>query len=175
MLHDSPDRFAVSFDDERVVVNAGIMLAGTLGRRLGRRRSSIGRRARRSAGRGADHDERPPLRSIREAYGYPANGKYGPLDVRRPYQQPAWRALSAFVVSRDGSCQERSSTSYLAAHHVIPRAEDGADHPSRLVAVRTCHRAKTAHEHRRITPIPGLSLTRRRYASRTAVRGCLGC
>ncbi len=35
MLHDSPDRFAVSFDDERVVVNAGIMLAVTLGRRLG--------------------------------------------------------------------------------------------------------------------------------------------
>jgi hypothetical protein len=35
MVHDSPDRFAVSFDDERVVVNAGIMLAVTLGRRLG--------------------------------------------------------------------------------------------------------------------------------------------
>src|SRR3954447_11444656 len=35
MVHDSPDRFTVVFDDERVVVNAGIMLAVTVGRRLG--------------------------------------------------------------------------------------------------------------------------------------------
>ena len=35
MVHDSPDRLAVSFDDERVVANAGIMLPVTLGQRLG--------------------------------------------------------------------------------------------------------------------------------------------
>lgn len=35
MVHDLPDRSDVVFDDERVVVNAGIMLAVTLGRRLG--------------------------------------------------------------------------------------------------------------------------------------------
>ena len=35
MVHDSPDRFAVRFDDERVVVNAGLMLPVTLGQRLG--------------------------------------------------------------------------------------------------------------------------------------------
>ncbi|MCA1678651.1 MAG: IS1380 family transposase [Actinobacteria bacterium] len=35
MVHDLPDRSQVVFDDERVVVNAGIMLAVTLGQRLG--------------------------------------------------------------------------------------------------------------------------------------------
>jgi len=35
MVHDLSDRSAVAFDDERVVVNAGLMLAVTLGRRLG--------------------------------------------------------------------------------------------------------------------------------------------
>ena len=35
MVHDVSDRSRVAFDDERVVVNAGIMLAVTLGRRLG--------------------------------------------------------------------------------------------------------------------------------------------
>jgi hypothetical protein len=35
MVHDSPDRLAVVFDDERVVANAGILLAVTLGQRLG--------------------------------------------------------------------------------------------------------------------------------------------
>src|SRR4051794_689300 len=35
MVHDLSDRSAVVFDDERVVVNAGIMLAVTVGRRLG--------------------------------------------------------------------------------------------------------------------------------------------
>jgi hypothetical protein len=35
MVHGQPDRSAVVFDDERVVVNAGIVLAVTLGRRLG--------------------------------------------------------------------------------------------------------------------------------------------
>ncbi len=35
MVHDLPDRSEVVFDDERVVVNAGIVLAVTLGRRLG--------------------------------------------------------------------------------------------------------------------------------------------
>jgi hypothetical protein len=35
MVHDLSDRSSVVFDDERVVVNAGIMLAVTLGRRLG--------------------------------------------------------------------------------------------------------------------------------------------
>jgi hypothetical protein len=35
MVQDLPDRSDVAFDDERVVVNAGIVLAVTLGRRLG--------------------------------------------------------------------------------------------------------------------------------------------
>jgi hypothetical protein len=35
MVHDSPDRLVVAFDDERVVANAGILLAVTLGQRLG--------------------------------------------------------------------------------------------------------------------------------------------
>ncbi len=35
MVHDLSDRTDVVFDDERVVVNAGVMLAVTLGRRLG--------------------------------------------------------------------------------------------------------------------------------------------
>jgi hypothetical protein len=35
MVHDLSDRSEVVFDDERVVVNAGLMLAVTLGRRLG--------------------------------------------------------------------------------------------------------------------------------------------
>jgi hypothetical protein len=35
MVHDLPDRSEVLFDDERVVVNAGIVLAVALGRRLG--------------------------------------------------------------------------------------------------------------------------------------------
>ena len=35
MVHGLPDRSNVTFDDERVVVNAGLVLAVTLGRRLG--------------------------------------------------------------------------------------------------------------------------------------------
>lgn len=35
MVHDLSDRSAVVFDDERVFVNAGILLAVTLARRLG--------------------------------------------------------------------------------------------------------------------------------------------
>jgi hypothetical protein len=35
MVHASPDRFAVCFDDERVVVNAGVLLPVTLEQRLG--------------------------------------------------------------------------------------------------------------------------------------------
>ena len=35
MVHQPPDRLAVVFDDERVVANAGLMLAVTLGQRLG--------------------------------------------------------------------------------------------------------------------------------------------
>ena len=35
MVHDLSDRSRVVFDDERVVVNAGVVLAATLGRRLG--------------------------------------------------------------------------------------------------------------------------------------------
>jgi len=35
MVHGLPDRSKVAFDDERVVVNAGLVLAVTLGRRLG--------------------------------------------------------------------------------------------------------------------------------------------
>jgi 5-methylcytosine-specific restriction enzyme A len=62
------------------------------------------------------------------------------VPAREPYQQPAWRRLSDFVVARDGSCRECGSTHYLAAHHVIPRNEGGADHPSNLIALcASCH------------------------------------
>src|ERR1035441_1741630 len=35
MVHDSPDRLAVAFDDERVVANAGVLLPAVLADRLG--------------------------------------------------------------------------------------------------------------------------------------------
>ena len=35
MVHDSPDRLAVAFDDERVIANAGVMLPALLADRLG--------------------------------------------------------------------------------------------------------------------------------------------
>jgi hypothetical protein len=35
MVHDAADRFAVAFDDERAVANAGVMLPALLGQRLG--------------------------------------------------------------------------------------------------------------------------------------------
>jgi 5-methylcytosine-specific restriction endonuclease McrA len=48
--------------------------------------------------------------------------------------------LSAFVVQRDGSCRECGSTHYLAAHHVIPGNQGGADQPANLVALSaSCH------------------------------------
>jgi hypothetical protein len=34
MVHDSPDRFVVAFDDERVVANAGVLLPALLAGRL---------------------------------------------------------------------------------------------------------------------------------------------
>jgi 5-methylcytosine-specific restriction endonuclease McrA len=38
---------------------------------------------------------------------------------------------------------------YLAAHHIIPRREGGADHPSNLVTLcASCH-ARLEAEHRR--------------------------
>ena len=62
-----------------------------------------------------------------------------------PYEQPAWRALSRFVVSRDGSCRQCGSSYYLSAHHVIPRSEGGADHPANLIALcGACHRREDA-------------------------------
>jgi len=65
-----------------------------------------------------------------------------------PYQQPAWRQLSAFVVARDGSCRECGSTHYLAAHHVIPRAEGGADAAENLITLcASCH-ARIEAQHR---------------------------
>jgi 5-methylcytosine-specific restriction endonuclease McrA len=40
---------------------------------------------------------------------------------------------------------------YLAAHHVIPRNEGGADHPANLVALcAVCH-ARHEAEQRRVT------------------------
>ena len=52
------------------------------------------------------------------------------------------------VTQRDGCCVRCGGNFRLSAHHVIPRAEGGADHPSNLVALCvTCHRAETAREH----------------------------
>ena len=64
-----------------------------------------------------------------------------------PYQQPEWRQLSRFVVQRDGACRDCGSTYFLAAHHVVPRAEGGADHASNLEALcANCHSRVTAAE-----------------------------
>jgi 5-methylcytosine-specific restriction enzyme A len=65
-----------------------------------------------------------------------------------PYQQPAWRELSRLVVARDGACRECGSTHYLAAHHVIPRREGGADHPANLVALCASYHARLEAHHR---------------------------
>ena len=65
------------------------------------------------------------------------------------YQQPAWRQLADFVVARDGSCRECGSTHYLAAHHVVPRNEGGADHPANLIALcASCHAGLEADQRR---------------------------
>lgn len=72
-----------------------------------------------------------------------------PCKRASPYQQPAWRALSHAVVQRDGACVECGSTRYLAAHHVIPRAEGGADHPANLTTLcASCHGRASAEERR---------------------------
>jgi 5-methylcytosine-specific restriction endonuclease McrA len=43
----------------------------------------------------------------------------------------------------------RDSTRYLAAHHVIPRNEGGADHPANLEALCVqCHGRESAAERR---------------------------
>ena len=65
-----------------------------------------------------------------------------------PYRTAEWRQLSLMVTQRDGRCVRCGGNFRLSAHHVIPRAEGGADHPSNLVALCvTCHRAETAREH----------------------------
>jgi len=75
--------------------------------------------------------------------------KCPPCRRAAPYEQPAWRALSRFVVSRDGSCRHCGSSYYLSAHHVIPRAEGGADHPANLIALcGACHRREDAARRR---------------------------
>ena len=66
-----------------------------------------------------------------------------------PYQRPEWRALSRFVVARDGTCRDCGSTYFLAAHHVIPRNEGGADHPANLVTLCAgCHSREEARQRR---------------------------
>ena len=66
-----------------------------------------------------------------------------------PYQQPAWRRLSRHVVSRDEACVRCGSTHCLSAHHVIARAEGGADHVDNLVTLcARCH-AQLEAERRR--------------------------
>jgi hypothetical protein len=73
-----------------------------------------------------------------------------------PYQQRAWRELSRFVVARDGACQECGSTRYLAAHHVIPRHEGGADYsanPSRSAFAATAAKQPTNVDPSGIRPV----------------------
>lgn len=69
------------------------------------------------------------------------NREEGTLSQERPGRRVVgWRQLSATVVERDGSCRDCGSTHFLAAHHVIPRAEGGADHPANLVTLcARCH------------------------------------
>jgi 5-methylcytosine-specific restriction endonuclease McrA len=64
-----------------------------------------------------------------------------------PYQTSAWRRLALHVVRRDGACVRCGSGFMLSAHHVIPRAEGGPDHPSNLetLCVR-CHAQETAND-----------------------------
>ena len=57
--------------------------------------------------------------------------------------------MSMLVTKRDGSCVRFGSMYYLSAHHVVPRAKGGPDHPSNLEDLcARCHRAETAAEHR---------------------------
>ena len=67
-----------------------------------------------------------------------------------PYQQHAWRSLSALVVARDGACVDCGSTGpFLMADHVIPRAEGGADHPANLqTRCAGCHQRADAGRRR---------------------------
>jgi 5-methylcytosine-specific restriction endonuclease McrA len=66
-----------------------------------------------------------------------------------PYTTPTWRRLSLAVVQRDGACLECGSRAGVQAHHVIPRAEDGADTPANLEArCVVCHGRETAAEQR---------------------------
>ena len=68
-----------------------------------------------------------------------------------PYQQPAWRRLSAFVVARDGACVLCGGTERLSAHHVIPRAVGGYDAPENLVSLCVSGHARLEAERRAIS------------------------
>jgi 5-methylcytosine-specific restriction endonuclease McrA len=60
---------------------------------------------------------------------------------KSPYQQTRWRMLAREVVADHGGvCSRCGSAHYVAAHHVIPRAEGGPDHPSNLEPLcASCH------------------------------------
>jgi 5-methylcytosine-specific restriction endonuclease McrA len=70
-------------------------------------------------------------------------------DRSNPYTTSAWRQLSLMVVQRDRACVQCGSTSMLAAHHVIPRAQGGPDALSNLEALCVqCHGRESAAERR---------------------------
>ena len=66
--------------------------------------------------------------------------KCPPCRRASPYQRPEWRQLSLSSSNATDCADECGSTHFLAAHHVIPRGEGGADHPANLVTLCAgCH------------------------------------
>jgi len=68
-----------------------------------------------------------------------------------PTRQPVPAAFVAANVNARHEARRRVRPvrldALLSAHHVIPRVEGGADHPSNLEALcARCHRAETARE-----------------------------
>ncbi len=71
------------------------------------------------------------------------------------YQTAAWRRLSRATKLRDGYrcqvCADRSGDPHiiLHAHHVVPRAQGGADDPTNLITLcDLCHAVVTRRWHK---------------------------
>jgi len=70
--------------------------------------------------------------AVRIAHTKERNLEVPAVPAREPVPAARVAAASRFVVQRDGACVLCGSDRYLSAHHVIPRAEGGADRPANL-------------------------------------------
>ena len=117
-------------------------------------RARDGRRARRGPAR-ARRAARMALKPCLGCGRLTTGSRCPPCRRASPYQQPAWRRLSASSSAATAPAANAARRTILAAHHVIPRAEGGADHPSNLVALcASCHARLEAD--RRATGVPRL-------------------